>query len=121
MEITEENKITITIAYPDEKFEYKIDQDRAMELEILAVTNPTKRLMKTTLRVLDDILDKEENGELGLELILGTSRSGDIYNALKYLEYKEGIERRKEIKVIHILSKDKLLEVKQRIKQFLGN
>jgi len=91
-----------------------------MELEILAITKPPKRLMKTINRVVENLLSKHEKGVVNLELVLGTSRSGDIYNALKFLESKELIERNRDEKLIRIQSISKLEELKDKIKRLLN-
>lgn len=117
---TEEPKVTVRFIHPDkESLEYQVTKGQAMELEILAITKPPKRLMKTIDRVIESILMKQDKGEVGLDLILGPSRSGDIYNALKYLEIKDLIERRKDIKIIKILSEENLKEIRQVIKSLL--
>ncbi len=116
----DEPKITIKFLYSNKNIvEYKVTEGQAMELEILAITKPPKRLMKTIDRVTEAILLKQDKGEVGLDIILGSSRSGDIYNALKYLESKKLIERRKDIKLIRILSENGLVEIQQRIKGLL--
>lgn len=108
----EEPKIKIKFLYPDKPTsEYQVTYSEAMELEILAITKPPKRLMKTIFRVGKELLERAVEEEVGLDLILGTSRSGDIYNALKYLEFREILERRKDIKLIRILSTQKLKDL----------
>ena len=116
----EEQKVTVKFIYPGEKAtEYQVTEGQAMELEILTITKPPKRLMKTINRVVESLLLKQDRSEVGLDLILGSSRSGDIYNALKYLESKKYIERRKDIKLIKILSEAGLVQVQERIKRLL--
>ncbi|TFG04812.1 MAG: hypothetical protein EU536_03705 [Promethearchaeota archaeon] len=115
-----ESKITIKFIYPNNKsIEYQLSEGEAMELEILTITKPPKRLLKTISRVVETILQKESNGEVNLELILGTSRSGDIYNALKYLEAKELIERNKDLKVLKIRSQNGLKKLREQIKSII--
>ncbi len=118
--LSNNQRITVKFIYPDkDPAEYQVTEGQAMELEILAITKPPKRLMKTTDRVIESILMKEDKAQVGLDLILGSSRSGDIYNALKYLESKNLIERLKDIKLIRILSADELRKLQQRIKSLL--
>ncbi|MFX1294314.1 MAG: hypothetical protein ACFFD2_05575 [Promethearchaeota archaeon] len=115
----EKPRVTIRFIHPDRTTEYLVTQSEAMELEILAITRPPKRLMKTIRRVGIDLLERAVEDELNQDLILGSSRSGDVYNALKYLEYKNIIERRKDIKLIKIHSKDDLNQVINKIETLL--
>jgi hypothetical protein len=115
-----EQKIKVQFIYPNKEIkEYEVTADQAKELEILSITNPPKRLMKTIRRVIHNLLDKEDNDEVNLDIILGPSRSGDIYNALKYLEYEGHIERRKDFKIIKIRAKDKLSAFLKEIEDLL--
>jgi len=118
---SDEKKVKVQFIYPNKEVkEYEVTADQAKELEILSITNPPKRLMKTIKRVIHNLLDKEDNNDVSLDIILGPSRSGDIYNALKYLEYEGHIERRKDFKIIKILSKDKLEGFLKQIEELLG-
>ncbi len=116
----EETKVTVKFYYPDQTVtEYLVTTSEAMELEILAITKPPKRLMKTIWRVGRDLLERGMEDQVGLELILGSSRSGDIYNALKYLEFKKVVERRKDVKSLTILSREGLKQVIDKIETLL--
>ncbi len=116
----EESKVKIKFLSPNEpELEFSVTLAEAMELEILTITKPPKRLMKTIFRVGRELLDKAVDNAVALDLILGASRSGDIYNALKYLDFKKIIERRKDIKLIKILSKENLIRLLNKIEYFL--
>jgi len=80
--------------------------DSAKELEILAVTGVPRRLIKAILRIGKKILDS--GGEIRKKEILLPSRSGDLYNSLKYL-IKEGIVvQNNEEKTIRVTNLEKL-------------
>lgn len=116
----DEAYVTLKFIYPEgTASDYLLSRAEAMELEILAITKPPKRLMRTIHRVGRDLLDRAIQNKVSLDLILGTSRSGDIYNALKFLEYKKVIERRKDTKIITIVSRDELNKILNRIEDLL--
>ena len=98
--------------------EYQLSEIDAMELEIYAITRVHKRLLRRTLRVIETLKDKTEV-PLNYVLENSGSRSGDIYNALKYLEYKQLIQLKKDIKIIQIASPTALEALYTRISRLL--
>jgi hypothetical protein len=98
--------------------EYELSEIDAMELEAYAITRVHKRLLRRTLKVIENLKNK---GEVALNYVLENSgsRSGDIYNALKYLEYKNLIKLKKDIKIIEIVSQTELNDLYSQIYQSL--
>jgi len=98
--------------------EYHLSEIDAMELEAYAITRVHKRLIRRTLRVIENLRGKSE---VALNYVLENSgsRSGDIYNVLKYLEYKNLIQLKKDIKIVEIVSESELIALYNKIIQLL--
>ena len=65
---SDDQKITIQFNYPDRTANYLVSESEAMELEILAITKPPKRLVKRIRRVANNILERAMEDEVNLDL-----------------------------------------------------
>lgn len=116
---SDNRKIRVRFYFQEETpTEYQLSEIDAMELEIYAITRVHKRLLRRTLRVIENLKEKDE---VSLSYVLENSgsRSGDIYNALRYLEYKQLIQLKKDIKLIQIASQTALNELYTKITRLL--
>ena len=116
----EESKIQVRFHYPDqEPVEYSIPEVDATELEIYAITSTPKRLIKRILRICEILL---AGGDRSLESVVVSSgsRSGDAYNALKFLEHKGIILVQRDIKQIEIKSESALQALSKKFKKLTG-
>ena len=115
-----ESKIKVRFHYPDqEPVEYTIPEVDATELEIYAITSTPKRLIKRILRICEILLTV---GERSLEnvVVSSGSRSGDAYNALKFLEHKGIIVIQRDVKQIGIKSEPALQALSKKFKKLTG-
>ncbi|NVM53514.1 MAG: hypothetical protein HWN66_07395 [Candidatus Helarchaeota archaeon] len=113
-------KIKVKFYFPDETpVEYLLTEIDAMELEVYAITRVPKRLVRRILRVGENLQGERE---VSMEYLLENSgsRSGDVYNALKYLEHNHIIEIRREFRKIKTVAPDKLDKLLNKIKGLLS-
>ncbi|MHA1360666.1 MAG: hypothetical protein ACTSRC_21300 [Candidatus Helarchaeota archaeon] len=104
----EDRKVKIQFTFPDaEPVQYLLSEADAVELECYAITSVHKRLIRRILRVSRNLIGKNE---VTMSFILENSgsRSGDIYNALKYLKYHDIVEIQKDTRIITVLNQEKL-------------
>ena len=116
----DESKIQVRFHYPDQDpVEYSIPEVDATELEIYAITSTPKRLIKRILRICEILLS---GGDRSLEnvVVSSGSRSGDAYNALKFLEHKGIIVVQRDIKQIEIKSESALQALSKKFKKLTG-
>ena len=115
----EKPKIKVKFFFSDENIvEYSIDEVAAVELEAYINTSVPRRLLRRILRI-GEILTGNEELPLDFTIVQSGSRSGDAYNALRYLEHHKIIQKRKDVKLIKVLSKEKLKNLLTRIKNLL--
>jgi hypothetical protein len=116
---SDNRKIKLLFFFQEETpTEYQLSEIDAMELEVYAITRVHKRLLRRILRVIENLKDKTEV-PLSYVLENSGSRSGDIYNALKYLEYRQIIQLKKDIKIIQIASQTALDDLYTKINRLL--
>ena len=113
-----DDKVLIQFIYKNNVIKtLKVRPDYAKELEILATTKVPRRLIKTILRIGKVIFGHE--GEINKNDVLNPSRSGDIYNALKYLINERIIEKNKKRKTIKVINPEKLNSLLKELKKLL--
>ncbi|MHA1380118.1 MAG: hypothetical protein ACTSRG_17230 [Candidatus Helarchaeota archaeon] len=102
-----DEKVLIQFIYGDKiKKSIEVPIDSAKELEILATTGVPRRLIKAIIRIGKNLIRNE--GVMEKKDILSPSRSGDLYNALKYLIKEKIVEQDKENKKIRVINLKKL-------------
>ena len=115
----EKSKIKVKFFFPDDNVvEYSIDEVAAMELEAYINTSVPRRLLRRILRI-GDILTGNKELPLDFTIVQSGSRSGDAYNALRYLEYHDIIQKMKDVKLIKVISEEKLKALLIRINSLL--
>ena len=115
----EEHKIKVQFYFPDaEPVEYFLSEADAVELECYAITSVHKRLIRRILRVSENLLGRNQ---VSMTFILENSgsRSGDIYNALKYLKHFNIVEIQKDTRMVTVLDQGKLRKHVARIKELI--
>ncbi|MFX0068581.1 MAG: hypothetical protein ACFFA1_03745 [Promethearchaeota archaeon] len=79
------NKVKLTFEVDGKTKEYLVSRADAKELEISIQTGIPKRLMRSIIRVGKRVSGKKKIKKAG---VVGESRSGDLYSAIKYMKEK---------------------------------
>lgn len=91
-----QSKVKITLDFDGEMREYLISRVEAKEIEMLIQTGIPKRLIRSVVRIGKNLSLKKKTKK---SRIVGESRSGSLYNAIKYLK-ENGAIAEKDGKIV---------------------
>ena len=91
-----QSKVKITLDFDGEMREYLISRVEAKEIEMLIQTGIPKRLIRSVVRIGKNLSLKKKTKK---SRIVGESRSGSLYNAIKYLK-ENGAITEKDGKIV---------------------
>lgn len=91
-----QSKVKITLDFDGEIREYLISRVEAKEIEMLIQTGIPKRLIRSVVRIGKNLSLKKKTKK---SKIVGESRSGSLYNAIKYLK-ENGAITEKDGKIV---------------------
>lgn len=91
-----QSKVKITLDFDGEMREYLISRVEAKEIEMLIQTGIPKRLIRSVVRIGKNLSLKKKTKK---SRIVGESRSGSLYSAIKYLK-ENGAITEKDGKIV---------------------